>query len=185
MSLQATEATLLTLNDNNETVAEKIIDVQLIQRGDTLKVSFEMALEIEAKYFTALLVPVSFIIFHGTQKVATWDLWHRPFDKHIFVTQVKPGEKIPVDGRVTSGHSMADESLITGESMPVAKKPGSQVIGGSINQNGLLLIKATHIGKDTTLSQVSWVPVDIMLYQFWGIFVTCNFIIPNISRLWN
>lgn len=60
MSLQATEATLLTLNDNNETVAEKIIDVQLIQRGDTLKVSLEMALEIEAKYFTALSGPSFF-----------------------------------------------------------------------------------------------------------------------------
>ncbi len=67
---------------------------------------------------------------------------------------VRPGEKIPTDGVVQEGHSSVDESIATGESMPVDKTPGDSVIGATINGNGALRVKATKIGKDTFLSQV-------------------------------
>jgi len=67
---------------------------------------------------------------------------------------VRPGEKIPTDGVVVNGGSSVDESMATGESMPVTKKKGDDVIGATINQEGLLYVKATKIGKETFLSQV-------------------------------
>lgn len=67
---------------------------------------------------------------------------------------VRPGEKIPTDGEVIEGESSVDESMATGESMPVQKSVGAEVIGATVNQNGLLKVKATKIGKDTFLSQV-------------------------------
>ena len=67
---------------------------------------------------------------------------------------VKPGGRIPVDGQITQGHSSVDESMITGESMPVDKTIGDQVIGGTINTTGLIKFKTTQIGKDTTLAQI-------------------------------
>jgi Cu+-exporting ATPase len=67
---------------------------------------------------------------------------------------VRPGEKIPTDGIVIDGESAVDESMATGESMPVGKAPGDEVIGATINQDGLLKVEATRIGKDTFLSQV-------------------------------
>ena len=70
------------------------------------------------------------------------------------VMVVRPGEKIPTDGVVIEGESSVDESMATGESMPVRKKKGSEAIGATVNQEGLLKIKATKIGKNTFLSQV-------------------------------
>ena len=67
---------------------------------------------------------------------------------------VKPGEKIPVDGAIISGESAIDESMITGESIPVDKVIGDPVIGATINKNGSLQIKATKVGKDSALSQI-------------------------------
>ena len=67
---------------------------------------------------------------------------------------VKPGERIPVDGIVIEGFSYVDQSALTGESIPVEKKVGDEVFGATINKNGLLKIKATKVGADTTLSQI-------------------------------
>ncbi|MBO3798406.1 MAG: heavy metal translocating P-type ATPase [Candidatus Brockarchaeota archaeon] len=67
---------------------------------------------------------------------------------------VRPGERIPVDGTVIGGHSAVDESMVTGESMPVDKKEGDMVIGATINKSGVLKIKATRVGKDTLLAQI-------------------------------
>lgn len=67
---------------------------------------------------------------------------------------VKPGEKIPVDGEVIEGMTSVDESMLTGESIPVEKRAGDQVIGSTINKNGILKIKALKVGKDTVLAQI-------------------------------
>ncbi len=67
---------------------------------------------------------------------------------------VRPGERIPVDAIIIEGHSAIDESMLTGESLPVEKEVGDQVVGGSINKNGLLYIKAIKVGKDTVLAQI-------------------------------
>lgn len=75
--------------------------------------------------------------------------------------KVVPGEKIPVDGVVIEGMSLVDEALITGESMPIAKGVDDHVIGGTVNQNGALIIKATHVGGDTMLSQIVTLIQDV------------------------
>ncbi|KKI92105.1 ATPase P [Bacillus sp. SA1-12] len=70
------------------------------------------------------------------------------------IVYVKPGEKVPVDGEIVEGRSALDESMITGESIPVDKTVGDTVIGSTINKNGFLKVKATKVGKETALAQI-------------------------------
>lgn len=103
---------------------------------------------------------------------------------------VRPGEKIPVDGVVIEGSSAIDESMLTGESMPVEKKIGDNVIGASINKNGSFRFKATKVGKDTALSQIiklvedaqgSKAPIAKMADKISGVFVPIVMILAILS----
>ncbi|MDX2004190.1 MAG: heavy metal translocating P-type ATPase [Meiothermus sp.] len=75
---------------------------------------------------------------------------------------VRPGEKIPVDGMLTEGQSAVDESMVTGESLPVDKSPGDEVIGATVNTTGAFKFKATKVGKDTALAQIVKMVQDAM-----------------------
>ncbi len=70
------------------------------------------------------------------------------------IAVIRPGEKIPVDGVVTEGASAVDESMITGESIPVEKRTGDEVIGGTLNKTGSFKFRATKVGKDTALASI-------------------------------
>lgn len=68
--------------------------------------------------------------------------------------RVRPGEKVPVDGEVLEGHTSIDESMLTGEPMPVEKTTGDKVVAGTMNKSGSILFEATRVGKDTALAQI-------------------------------
>ena len=106
--------------------------------------------------------------------------------------RVKPGEKVPVDGVVTEGNSTVDESMLTGESIPVSKSVGDEVIGASLNKTGSFILKATKIGKDTALSQIiqlveqaqgSKAPIAKLADKVSGVFVPIVIFLALVSGL--
>lgn len=108
------------------------------------------------------------------------------------IVRVRPGEKIPVDGEVIEGHSTIDESMLTGEPMPVEKVKGNEVVAGTINKSGTLLFKATRVGKDTALAQIinmvkraqnSKPPIGRLADIISGYFVPVIMIISIVSAL--
>ena len=106
------------------------------------------------------------------------------------ILMVRPGEKIPVDGEVLSGTSAVDESMLTGESLPVDKAAGDRVFAASLNKNGSLKVRATKVGKDTALSQIiklveeaqgSKAPIAAVADEVSGVFVPVVFAIALVA----
>jgi len=105
---------------------------------------------------------------------------------------VKPGSKIPMDGIIMEGISDIDESMATGEAMPVTKRPGDAVLGATVNQEGRLIIQATRIGKDTFLAQIvqmvkdaqhSKVPIQVLADKVTGVFVPIVLVLAAVTFL--
>jgi P-type Cu+ transporter len=108
------------------------------------------------------------------------------------VVLVRPGERLPVDGVVIEGRSAVDESMLTGESLPVDKKPGDEVVGGTINKQGLIKFEATRVGAQTALAQIirlveeaqgSKAPIQRLADQVSGVFVPAVIVVAIVTFL--
>jgi len=123
--------------------------IALILLGKTLEAISKGRTSEAIKKLMGLAPKTAIIIFNGEEKEI-------PIDEVVpgDIIVVKPGAKIPVDGVVTDGQSAVDESMLTGESMPVDKKPGDPVYGATINSNGVIRFKAEKVGNETALAQI-------------------------------
>ena len=124
----------------------------------TTLVLLGQVLELRARSRTGLAIKALLGLAPKTARVVAKDGSERdvPLDQvHIGdVLRVRPGEKVPVDGTIMEGQSSVDESMISGEPIPVEKTPGDRVIGGTINGNGTFLMRAERVGRETLLAQI-------------------------------
>ncbi|MEZ4736936.1 MAG: heavy metal translocating P-type ATPase [Caldilineaceae bacterium] len=148
-------AVLIALTLGNHTLGHHVyfetaaVIITLIVLGKLLEVRAKGRTSEAIKKLIGLQAKTARVIRNGEER----DIPIAEVARHDIVL-VRPGEKIPVDGVVTEGHSAVDESMITGESLPVEKAVGDTVIGATINKQGLLKFKATKVGKETALAQI-------------------------------
>jgi Cu+-exporting ATPase len=148
-------AVLIALTLGNHTLGHHVyfetaaVIITLIVLGKLLEVRAKGQTSAAIKKLIGLQAKTARVIRNGEER----DIPIAEVVKHDLVL-VRPGEKIPVDGVVTEGHSAVDESMITGESLPMEKAVGDTVIGATINKQGLLKFKATKVGKETALAQI-------------------------------
>ncbi len=126
-----------------------VVILTLILLGQLLEAKARSQTNSAIKELLDLVPPEAVVIQDGEEKIIP--LEHVKMNDLI---KIKPGEKIPVDGNIVEGKSSIDESMITGEPIPVEKSEGDHVIGGTINGTGSFLIKAQKVGNDTLLSQI-------------------------------
>jgi Cu+-exporting ATPase len=129
--------------------------ITLVLLGQLLELRARHRTGAAIRELLSLAPPVARVVRQGEEREVPLDEVHQGD-----VLRVRPGEKIPVDGRLTEGGSSVEESMITGEPMPVEKRIGDAVIGGTLNQTGSFLMVADKVGKDTVLSRIIGMVAD-------------------------
>ena len=129
--------------------------ITLVLLGQLLELRARQRTGAAIRELLSLAPPVARVVRDGEEREVPLDEVHQGD-----VLRVRPGEKIPVDGRLTEGGSSVEESMITGEPMPVEKRAGDAVIGGTLNQTGSFLMVADKVGKDTVLSRIIGMVAD-------------------------
>lgn len=129
--------------------------ITLVLLGQLLELRARQRTGAAIRELLSLAPPVARVVRDGEEREVPLDEVHQ-----ADVLRVRPGEKIPVDGRLTEGGSSVEESMITGEPMPVEKRVGDAVIGGTLNQTGSFLMVADKVGKDTVLARIIGMVAD-------------------------
>ncbi len=129
--------------------------VALVLLGQVLELRARRRTGSAIRDLLSLAPPIARVVRHGQEHEVALEAVHTGD-----ILKVVPGEKVPVDGDIVSGNSTVDESMVTGEPVPVIKRPGDTVIGGTVNQTGAFQMRASRVGEDTMLSHIVQMVAD-------------------------